>query len=47
MVINAVAEHPRNPDLLFAGTEFGLFFTIDAGKSWHLAARQPAPDAGG
>ncbi len=48
MVINTVAEHPRNPDLLFAGTEFGLFFTIDAGKSWHLAPgslpRMPVDD---
>ena len=48
MVINVVAEHPRNPDLLFAGTEFGLFFTIDGGKSWHLASgnlpRMPVDD---
>jgi hypothetical protein len=48
MVVNAVAEHPRNPDLLFAGTEFGLFFTIDGAKSWHLAAgnlpRMPVDD---
>jgi photosystem II stability/assembly factor-like uncharacterized protein len=48
MVVNAVAEHPRNPDLLFAGTEFGLFFTIDGAKTWHLAAgnlpRAPVDD---
>ena len=48
MVINAVVEHPRNPDLLFAGTEFGLFFTIDGGKSWNLAPgnlpRMPVDD---
>jgi hypothetical protein len=29
-----VAEDHVNPDLLFAGTEFGLFFTVDAGKHW-------------
>lgn len=30
----AFAEDPVNPDLLFAGTEFGLFFTVDGGKKW-------------
>ncbi|MGE5814387.1 MAG: glycosyl hydrolase, partial [Acidobacteriota bacterium] len=29
-----VVEDPAKPDLLFAGTEFGLFFTVDAGKKW-------------
>jgi photosystem II stability/assembly factor-like uncharacterized protein len=28
-----VEDHVR-PDLLFAGTEFGLFFTVDGGKKW-------------
>src|ERR1039458_8326817 len=30
----AIAEDHVNPRLLFAGTEFGLFFTIDGGKKW-------------
>ncbi|HYH00830.1 MAG TPA: glycosyl hydrolase [Terriglobales bacterium] len=30
----AIAEDTVNPNLLFAGTEFGLFFTIDGGKTW-------------
>jgi photosystem II stability/assembly factor-like uncharacterized protein len=30
----AFAEDPVNPDLLFAGTEFGMYFTIDDGKKW-------------
>jgi len=30
----SLAEDPVNPDLLFCGTEFGLFFTIDGGKKW-------------
>ncbi|HEX2445065.1 MAG TPA: hypothetical protein VHJ77_14060 [Vicinamibacterales bacterium] len=38
MVINAFEEHPRRPDLLFAGTEFGLYYTLDGGKHWTLAA---------
>ncbi|MFC2165734.1 hypothetical protein ACFLT2_12170, partial [Acidobacteriota bacterium] len=37
MVVNVVVEHPRNPDLLFAGTEFGLFVSIDGGEKWVLA----------
>jgi hypothetical protein len=30
----SIAEDPVNPNLLFVGTEFGLFFTIDGGKKW-------------
>jgi photosystem II stability/assembly factor-like uncharacterized protein len=30
----AVAEDHKDPNLLFAGTEFGLFFTSDGGKKW-------------
>ena len=30
----AFAEDHVNPDLLFCGTEFGLFVTIDGGKKW-------------
>ena len=30
----AVAEDTANPNLLFAGNEFGLFFTLDGGNKW-------------
>ena len=30
----AIAEDHVNPNLLFVGTEFGLFFSIDAGQKW-------------
>jgi photosystem II stability/assembly factor-like uncharacterized protein len=30
----AFAEDTVNPNLLFAGTEFGAFFTIDGGQKW-------------
>ncbi|MCL6481849.1 MAG: glycosyl hydrolase, partial [Firmicutes bacterium] len=30
----AFAEDHVNPNLLFVGTEFGVFFTIDGGKKW-------------
>ena len=32
--VYTVAEDPVNRNLLFAGTEFGLFFTVDGGKKW-------------
>ena len=32
--VYAIAEDHINHDLLFAGTEFGVFFTIDEGKNW-------------
>jgi photosystem II stability/assembly factor-like uncharacterized protein len=32
--VQVIVEHHRNPDLLFVGTEFGLFMTIDGGASW-------------
>ncbi len=32
--VYTIAEDHVNKDLLFAGTEFGVFFTIDGGKKW-------------
>ena len=32
--VYGLAEDPVNPNLLFAGTEFGLYFTVDSGKKW-------------
>ena len=33
--VYAIAEDHKMKDLLFAGTEFGLFFSIDGGKNWN------------
>ncbi len=33
--VHVVREDPANPNLLFAGTEFGLFVTFDRGANWH------------
>jgi len=33
--VYCIAEDHVNPELLFCGTEFGLFATIDGGKKWH------------
>jgi photosystem II stability/assembly factor-like uncharacterized protein len=30
----AIAEDHANPNLLFVGTEFGFFFTVDGGAKW-------------
>ena len=39
----AIAQDFVAPDLLFAGTEFGLFFTVDGGKKWvQLKGGMPA-----
>ncbi|MDH5588800.1 MAG: glycosyl hydrolase [Gemmatimonadota bacterium] len=32
--VRALAEHHVNPDLLFVGTEFGVFTSLDRGGSW-------------
>ena len=33
--VNVIREDRRNPDLLFAGTDFGVYGTLDGGKSWN------------
>jgi hypothetical protein len=32
--VNVVAQDRKNPDLLFAGTEQGVYLTIDGGANW-------------
>ncbi|GAB4409593.1 MAG: hypothetical protein OHK0039_13400 [Bacteroidia bacterium] len=32
--VYCIAEDHVNPDLLFAGTEFGVYVTVDGGKKW-------------
>jgi photosystem II stability/assembly factor-like uncharacterized protein len=32
--VNVIREHHKNPNLLFLGTEFGVYVSIDGGKSW-------------
>ncbi|HMF13919.1 MAG TPA: hypothetical protein VKE94_16490, partial [Gemmataceae bacterium] len=33
--IHVVREDPFNKNLLYVGTEFGLFATLDGGRTWH------------
>jgi hypothetical protein len=32
--VQVIREDPKNKDLLYVGTEFGLYISLDAGKSW-------------
>jgi photosystem II stability/assembly factor-like uncharacterized protein len=47
-VIRAVHEDPKNPSLLYIGTEFGFFASFDAGATWteltHGLPRMPIND---
>lgn len=32
--VHSIVQDHKNPELLFAGTEFGVFFSVDGGKIW-------------
>ena len=32
--VNVIKEDPKNKDLLYVGTEFGLFISLNGGKEW-------------
>ena len=36
IVVKTLAEDPRNRQLLFAGTEFGLYWSFDGGRHWQF-----------
>ena len=38
---HTIIEDTLDPNMLFVGTEFGLFFTQDAGASWHEMTSLP------
>jgi photosystem II stability/assembly factor-like uncharacterized protein len=39
--VKVVVEDPANPNLLFAGTEFGLWATVNRGGRWFKAGKLP------
>ena len=41
--IKTIEEDPRNPNLLFAGTEFGLYWSFDGGTHWSMASGNVPP----
>jgi len=42
-VARTIEEHPRNPNVLFLGTEFGLYWTFDGGRHWTRATGNMPP----
>jgi photosystem II stability/assembly factor-like uncharacterized protein len=34
--INAVREDPTSPDILYAGTDFGVYVTTDGARTWNV-----------
>jgi photosystem II stability/assembly factor-like uncharacterized protein len=45
--VNVVREDPYNADLLFVGTDLGLYGSLDAGKSWTKITGSVMQAAGG
>ena len=41
--VKTIAEDPRNPDVLYIGTEFGLYLTMDGGRQWTVAPGNMPP----
>ena len=33
--VRTIREDPQNPDLLYAGTEFGFYISLNGGDNWH------------
>jgi photosystem II stability/assembly factor-like uncharacterized protein len=45
--INVVREDPRNPRLLFVGTDIGVYASLDGGASWSKMKGAPMAATGG
>jgi hypothetical protein len=41
--VKTIEEDPRNANLLFVGTEFGLYWTVDGGRHWSPATGNIPP----
>ncbi len=40
--VNVVREDPRDPAILYAGTDLGVYVSTDAGKSWQVLGDLPS-----
>jgi len=36
--VNVIREDPKNKNILYVGTDLGIYVTIDGGKIWHVLA---------
>jgi ligand-binding sensor domain-containing protein len=34
--VNVIREHPRDPNVLFVGTDHGVYYSRDGGKRWNV-----------
>ncbi len=41
VVVNAIVQDPVNPNLLYAGTDHGLYISLDGGSFWHYSSTIP------
>ncbi len=41
IVVNAILQDPVSPSLLYAGTDHGLYISLDGGEKWEYAATIP------
>ena len=37
--VNTIREDPKNPNILYVGTDVGVYITIDGGKQWHVLTK--------
>jgi photosystem II stability/assembly factor-like uncharacterized protein len=42
--VHVLREDPKNPNLLYAGTEMGLYFSWDGGQNWTTAKMKNLPN---
>jgi photosystem II stability/assembly factor-like uncharacterized protein len=38
--VNVIREDPRNPDLLYVGTDVSVYVSLDGGATWHTLAHE-------
>jgi photosystem II stability/assembly factor-like uncharacterized protein len=36
--VNVIREDPQRPDILYVGTDLGVYVSLDSGKAWHVLA---------
>lgn len=37
--VNVIREDPKNPDILYVGTDLGVYVSVDGGKKYHVLPR--------
>ncbi len=42
--INVIREDPKNPNVLYAGTDLGVYVSINGGQEWQVLSKSVADD---